>query len=98
MEGIKSIPKGDKYIWGIYFVLCIISILEIYSASSTLTYKIQDYFAPTVRHALFLFCGTIGVLIIQNIHYKWFKGVGLLLLLISFILLIYAFNHPSLPN
>ena len=98
MEGIKSIPKGDKYIWGIYFVLCIISILEIYSASSTLTYKIQDYFAPTVRHALFLFCGTIGVLIIQNIHYKWFKGVGLLLLLISFILLIYALVAGQVVN
>ncbi|MCP9610746.1 FtsW/RodA/SpoVE family cell cycle protein [Coprobacter tertius] len=90
MEGIRSIPKGDKYIWGIYFVLCIISIVEMYSASSTLTFKIQDYFAPTIRHALFLFCGTMGVLVMQNIHYKWFKGIGLLLLVVAFFLLIYA--------
>ncbi|MCH5329219.1 MAG: FtsW/RodA/SpoVE family cell cycle protein [Coprobacter sp.] len=88
--GLQKLLKGDKYIWGIYMVLCIISILEIYSATSMLTYKTSDYFAPMIKHALMLFTGTLLMLGIQNVHYKWFKIIGLPLLVISFFLLIYT--------
>lgn len=27
-------PKADKYIWGIYIVLLVVSVIELYSASS----------------------------------------------------------------
>ena len=90
MDTVKSILKGDKYIWGVYLMLCMISIVEMYSATSTLTFKIQDYLAPTIRHTLILFCGTIGVIIIHNFHYKWFKLIPVVLLPLSFILLVYA--------
>ena len=55
MDTVKSILKGDKYIWGVYLMLCMISIVEMYSATSTLTFKIQDYLAHTIRHTLILF-------------------------------------------
>lgn len=29
-----AVASGDKYIWGIYIALCIISLVELYSASS----------------------------------------------------------------
>ncbi|MFR3549036.1 MAG: hypothetical protein ACLTTW_01430 [Coprobacter sp.] len=83
MDTVKSILKGDKYIWGVYLMLCMISIVEMYSATSTLTFKIQDYLAPTIRHTLILFCGTIGVIIIHNFHYKWFKLIPVVLLPLS---------------
>ena len=38
MDTVKSILKGDKYIWGVYLMLCMISIVEMYSATSTLTW------------------------------------------------------------
>lgn len=90
MDTVKSILKGDKYIWGVYIILCLISVIEIYSASSTLTFKIQDYFAPTIRHALILFCGTVGVIIIHNIHYKYFKAIPAIMLPLAAILLVYT--------
>ena len=28
MDTVKSILKGDKYIWGVYLMLCMISIVD----------------------------------------------------------------------
>ncbi len=36
---ISNKLKGDGIIWMVFFFLCIISIIEVYSASSGLTYK-----------------------------------------------------------
>ena len=47
---IGNIFKGDKVIWMIFFFLCMISIIEVYSASSSLTYKTGNYMAPVIRH------------------------------------------------
>lgn len=52
---IGNIFKGDKVIWMIFFFLCMISIIEVYSASSSLTYKTGNYMAPVIRHI-----GTVG--------------------------------------
>lgn len=41
MDLIKSIFKGDKVIWIIFLFLCLISIIEVFSAASTLTYKAE---------------------------------------------------------
>ena len=36
MDLLKSIFKGDKVIWIIFLFLCLISIVEVFSAASTL--------------------------------------------------------------
>lgn len=43
MDLLKNFFKGDKAIWIIYLFLCLISIVEVFSASSTLTYKSGDH-------------------------------------------------------
>lgn len=40
MDLIKDLFKGDKVIWIIFLFLCLISIVEVFSAASTLTYKV----------------------------------------------------------
>lgn len=40
---IGNIFKGDKVIWMVFFFLCMISIIEVYSASSTLSYKSGNF-------------------------------------------------------
>ena len=40
---IGNLFKGDKVIWMVFFFLCMISIVEVFSASSNLTYKSQNY-------------------------------------------------------
>ncbi|MDR1372262.1 MAG: FtsW/RodA/SpoVE family cell cycle protein [Dysgonamonadaceae bacterium] len=71
MEAIGKIFRGDRIIWMIFLFLCIISIVEVYSASSTLTYK-TDYYKPIVKHTLFLFLGTVIVLILHSLQPKFF--------------------------
>ncbi len=73
MDLIKNLFKGDKVIWIIYFVLCMISIIEVFSASSTLTYKSGDHWRPITMHIVLLTVGTIIVLIVHNIPCKRFR-------------------------
>lgn len=40
---IGNIFKGDKVIWMVFFFLCMISIVEVYSASSSLSYKSGNF-------------------------------------------------------
>ena len=48
---LGNIFKGDKVIWMVFFFLCMISIVEVYSASSSLTYKSGQYALPVIKHS-----------------------------------------------
>ncbi|MDR1919154.1 MAG: FtsW/RodA/SpoVE family cell cycle protein [Tannerellaceae bacterium] len=71
--------KGDKVIWIIFLLLCLISIIEVFSATSTLTYKDGDYWGPIFRHASFLLGGALLILLIHNIPCRFFSALGFLL-------------------
>jgi len=91
MDLSKALFKGDKVIWTVFFFLCGISLIEVYSASSMLTYGANArHFDPIIRHATFLLGGTVLVILIQNIHFKKFPQFGFYLLLLSIGLLLYA--------
>ena len=47
--------KGDGIIWMVFFLLCIVSVLEVYSASSSLTYKAGNYWNPVLYHTILLY-------------------------------------------
>ena len=70
----------------IFTALCCISIVEVFSATSTLAYK-GNYWSPIMRHATFLLGGTGVVLLIHVLRPKWFS-VLLIGLPISWLLLI----------
>ena len=40
---IGNIFKGDKVIWMIFLFLCVISLIEVFSSSSSLTYNKASY-------------------------------------------------------
>lgn len=99
MENKKPFLKGDKYIWGIYILLCVISIVEIYSASSTLTYKIDDYSEPFMRHFSILITGAFIVLILQHIPVRFFKLMPVVLWPVTTALLVYVlFKGDNINN
>ena len=54
MDLIKDLFKGDKVIWIIFLFLCLISIVEVFSAASTLTYKSGDHWGPITQHSVIL--------------------------------------------
>ena len=87
MDLIKNIFKGDKIIWMIFGILCVISIVEVFSAASTLTYKSGDHWSPISQHVTHLTAGIIIMLLVQNINYNWFKLFPYFLIPLSYILL-----------
>lgn len=86
----NNLFKGDKVVWMIYFFLCMISLVEIYSASSSLTYTHGNHFDPMIRQAGFLFIGLIIILVVHRIPCKYFKLFPIFLLPASILLLLYV--------
>ena len=87
---IGNIFKGDKVIWMVFFFLCMISIVEVFSASSNLTYKSQNYIGPIIYHAGTIFFGVLVAVITLNIPCRYFKLMTPFLLLISAITLLWV--------
>ena len=83
----KRLFQGDLVIWAIYFWLCMISLIEVYSAGSSLSYKSGDFMAPLFKQAIFLGIGTAVVWVIHSIPCRFFK-LGVVLYPISTFLLI----------
>lgn len=85
---LGNIFKGDKVIWMVFFFLCIISVIEVYSASAGLTYKGGHYWAPILKHTGILLVGVFAMVVTLNIKCKYFKIVTPFLLLIAVVALI----------
>ena len=70
---LENIFKGDKVIWMVFFFLCLISVVEVYSASAQLTYKAGSYTAPVIKHILLLVVGIFFMVLTLNVRCKYFK-------------------------
>ena len=68
----------------VFLFLCLISIIEVFSASSTLTYKSQNYLGPLIYHTGMIAFGLFVAIVILNIPCRYFKVVTPLLLVITF--------------
>ncbi|MDR0743809.1 MAG: FtsW/RodA/SpoVE family cell cycle protein [Tannerella sp.] len=79
--------KGDRSVWIIFMLLCLVSLVEVYSATSTLAYRNTYFWTPIVRHATFLLMGFAAVLLLHNIPSRYYF-VAILLLPLSIIMLI----------
>ena len=95
---LSNIFKGDKVIWMIFFFLCIISVVEVFSASSGLTYKSGSYMSPLVKHLGILLMGVFCMVITLNIKCKYFKILTPFMLIISFFTLIWVFIAGQSTN
>ena len=87
MNIFERIFKGDKTIWCIFITLCIISLLEVFSASSTIVYRQHNHWGPIFRHAVFLMIGFGAVVFLQRVPTRYFSGM-ILLVPLSWVLLI----------
>ena len=87
---IGNIFKGDKVIWMVFFFLCMISIVEVFSASSNLTYKSQNYMGPIVFHTVTIILGAVVAVVTLNIPCRYFKLLTPFLLIITVVLLLWV--------
>ena len=88
---LGNVFKGDKVIWMVFFFLCIISVVEVFSASSELTYKGGSYWAPMLKHISILLLGIFFMVVTLNIQCRYFKILTPFLLIISVITLVWVY-------
>ena len=95
---IGNIFKGDKVIWMVFFFLCMISIVEVYSASSSLSYKSGNYMAPVIRHIGLLGLGLFTMICMLKVKCKYFKIVTPVILAIAFVMLLWVLAAGQSTN
>ena len=95
MENTEDKPKrrqllnGDRTIWTMVFLLCLISLVEVFSASSRLTFGKSSFLAPIISHTMHLGMGLVGMWLVHLLHYKWYRLFPVLLVPLSIVLLGY---------
>lgn len=95
---LGNIFKGDKVIWMVFFFLCIISVVEVFSSSSSLTYKGGNYWAPVIKHSGLLFVGLFCMVVTLNIKCKYFKLLTPFMFVASIILLLWVLVAGTATN
>ncbi len=83
----KKVFQGDTSVWIIFLLLCCFSLVEVFSATSTLAYKTSNIWIPIVRHASFLLAGFLMILGMVRIHYKYYS-LAILLMPLSILMLV----------
>jgi len=79
--------RGDKVIWMIFLFLCLISIVEVYSASSMLTFR-TNYWLPILKHTASLLIGGIIIYYVHRMNPKHFWIFAAILPVVWCLLLI----------
>ena len=95
---VGNIFKGDKVIWMVLLLLCIISIIEVFSASSSLTYKSQNYLGPISGHVGKIIMGVGASIVSLNIPCRYFKLFTPFMLALSGIMLLWVLFFGEKTN
>lgn len=82
-------PPVDRYLWGIYIILLLVSLVELYSASSR-EVSSENIFGPIIRHGFMLAMSVGIVLFLQRYHYRRYIRWIPVFIFISFIMMIYV--------
>ena len=88
---------GDKSIWGIFITLCIISVIELYSASSR-EVAAAGVYGPIMRHCFLLGMGVCIVLLLERLHYKAFFACAWVIAFLSMGMMLYVTLFGEIVN
>ncbi len=89
-DQLRGYFKGDTVIWAIFIMLCGISVVESYSASSALVQQ-GNYTAPILSHIKFLLMGFFAIYVMHLIPYTFIRKLKNIMILTSFVLMILLF-------
>ncbi len=95
---LKKYLKGDPILWIVFIMLCVVSAIEMYSASSTLAYKASSHAAPMLRHVGFLAGGALIAFGVHLIPYRYIRLMSYAGLFLSFFMLIWVLFKGQSEN
>lgn len=97
VAGAESVRKADKYIWGIYILLLVISAVELYSASSR-EVQASNIFGPLLRHGKMLILG-LGITVgLSRISFKWIRKATPFFLMFALAVGVYVMFKGQIIN
>ena len=77
--------QGDKIIWGVVFLLSLISIIVVYSATGTLAFRRYqgntEYFL--IKHGSLIMLSLVAMFLAHKINYKYYSGLSKIMLFAS---------------
>ncbi len=83
--------SGDRALWALVALLAIFSFIPVYSASSNLAYLNGgdgNTISYLIKHFIHLFMGFVIIFAVHKIPFRYFRGISILMLPITVILLI----------
>lgn len=96
---LAPLTKGDKHIWGIYIFLIIISVIELYSASSREVASAgMGVYGSIIRHGAMLLAGFGIIYLLQRTHYRIILRYIPTFVLISVVMMLYTLAFGETIN
>tara|TARA_B100000941_G_C28477104_1_gene539894 strand:- start:193 stop:1392 length:1200 start_codon:yes stop_codon:yes gene_type:complete len=98
MRESNKIFFGDRVLWVLLGLIALFSFLPIYSSSSNLVHVIGNGTSSgyLLKHLFIIGMGFVLMFFTHKIPYKYFKGISILLIPLSIILLIYTATQSNI--
>lgn len=99
MDFLNRIFRGDKVVWIVFLLLLLVSVVEVFSAASMLTYVGNRSYLWAVReHSVNLLLGLVVVYIAHLIPYRYYKAVPIVLVPLSVGMLLWVLFKGTAVN
>ena len=90
-------PRTDRHIWGVIILLMLVSVIALYSASSREVASTNVY-GPILRHGILLGAGLVIMIVLERIHYRWFKPFIPVFAFASVFMMVYVLFFGDVIN
>ena len=98
MDFLNRVFRGDRVVWVVFMLLLLISVVEVFSAASMLTYGKENYWWPIREHSINILLGFAVVYMAHLIPYRFYKAVPLVLVPLSIGMLIWVLVKGVVTN
>lgn len=98
MKENNRLIQGDLVLWGMLALLALFSFFPVFSASSNLSYVVGNGtpWQHLFKHMFILIMGFGFMIGIHHIPFKYFKGISILMLPVTILLLIYTVSQGTM--
>lgn len=90
LQTILKNMRGDRTIWVVFGLLCLASMLAVYSSAGIIEYRFEGSGAGyhIIKHFLVIVAGAFIVYVVHQIPYSFFSAIAPSFLLLTILLLI----------
>lgn len=85
---LSDLLLGDRVVWIVYMLLCFLSLIEVFSAASSLSFGTGNYLEPITKHSTMLMLGVVVVFATHRIPIKYFRLIPFVFLPVACVLLL----------